>query len=101
MDPVRPRTIVLGPAVLAIIFISNADSHPWQVRCPEVKNSSSGSFLTDLKGSSPWVGSIFTKVDIVCSSFLTVPPRPHKSVIPTPASFTQHFIPVNHPTPSP
>src|SRR5258708_3753829 len=95
MHPVLPRTIVLGPAALAIIFISNADSQPWQVRCPEVKNSSSGSFLTDLKGSSPWVGSIFTKVDIVCSSFLTVESRQQKSVIRTAALFTQGFIRVN------
>src|SRR5262249_50508515 len=62
MQPVLPSTMVRGPAALAIIFISSADSHPWQVRWPEVKNSSNGSFLTDLKGSSFCVGSICTKV---------------------------------------
>src|SRR5215467_2036 len=78
IHPVLPRTMVLGPAALAIIFISSADSQPWQVRWPEVKNSSNGSFLTDLKGSSPGVGSIFTKVDIACSSFLAVETRQQK-----------------------
>src|SRR5215467_7510686 len=71
MHPVLPRTMVRGPAALAIIFISSADSQPWQVRWPEVKNSSSGSFLTDLNGSSFCVGSICTKVDMTSSlSFL-------------------------------
>src|SRR5215471_1059877 len=62
MQPVLPSTMVLGPAALAIIFMSSADSQPWQVRWPEVKNSSNGSFLTDLNGSSFCVGSICTKV---------------------------------------
>src|SRR2546421_12377373 len=70
MHPVLPSTMVLGPAALAIIFISRADSQPWHVRCPEVKNSSSGIFLTDLKGSSFWVGSIFTNV-AMASFFLS------------------------------
>src|SRR5262249_35042916 len=66
MQPVLPRTMVLGPAALAIIFMSSADSQPWQVRWPEVKNSSNGSFLTDLNGSSFCVGSICTKVAMTC-----------------------------------
>ena len=57
MHPVLPRTIVRGPAALAIIFITRADSQPWQVRWPEVKYSSRGSFFKDLKGSSCCVGS--------------------------------------------
>src|SRR6516225_101560 len=60
MHPVLPSTMVRGPAALTIIFITRADSHPWQVRWPEVKNSSRGSFLTPLKGSSFCVSSIFT-----------------------------------------
>jgi hypothetical protein len=43
---------VRGPAAFTIIFMTNADSHPWQVRWPEVKYSSSGIFFTDLIGSS-------------------------------------------------
>src|SRR5207249_10731025 len=57
MHPVLPSTIVRGPAALAIIFITRADSQPWQVRWPEVKNSSSGSFLTPLMGFNFWVGT--------------------------------------------
>src|ERR1700716_3374658 len=56
MHPVLPRTMVRGPAALTIIFITSADSQPWQVRCPEVKNSSKGSFFTPLKASSRCVG---------------------------------------------
>src|SRR5678815_1077250 len=41
-------------------FMTRDDSHPWQVRCPEVKYSSSGSFFTPLKGSSVCVGRSFT-----------------------------------------
>src|SRR6202043_3462793 len=51
MHPVLPRTIVRGPAAFAIIFITSADSQPWQVRWPEVKNSSSGIFFCPLNGS--------------------------------------------------
>src|SRR5262245_54716025 len=60
MQPVLPSTMVRGPAALTIIFMTRDDSHPWQVRCPEVKNSSSGSFFTPLKGSSVCVGRSFT-----------------------------------------
>src|SRR5439155_943424 len=60
MQPVLPSTMVRGPAALTINFITRADSHPWHVRWPEVKYSSSGTFLTPLKGSSCWVGSVST-----------------------------------------
>src|SRR5215468_5413157 len=60
MQPVLPSTMVRGPEALTIIFITSADSHPWQVRCPEVKYSSSGSFFTPLKGSIVCVGRSFT-----------------------------------------
>src|SRR5713226_6664255 len=60
MQPVLPRTMVRGPAALTIIFITKDDSHPWQVRWPEVKNSSSGSFFTPLNASSFCVGWSFT-----------------------------------------
>src|SRR2546429_7059925 len=52
MHPVLPSTTVRGPAAFTISFITRADSQPWQVRCPEVKNSSSGSFFTPLNASS-------------------------------------------------
>src|SRR5215471_1020127 len=81
MQPVLPSTMVRGPAALAIIFISSADSHPWQVRWPEVKNSSKGSFLTDLKGSNFCVGSIFTKVAMASLSFLMHKRTSEKSVL--------------------
>src|SRR3989304_5217820 len=58
MQPVLPRTIVRGPAALTISFITRADSHPWHVRWPEVKYSSSGTFFTPLKGSSCCVGRV-------------------------------------------
>src|SRR5262249_61243948 len=91
MHPVLPSTIVRGPAALAMSFISSADSHPWHVRCPEVKNSSSGSFLTDLKGSSFCVGSICTKVDIGCLlSFRCVKTHQRKSY-PRSGLFTQTY----------
>src|SRR6266849_5329651 len=64
MQPVLPRTMVRGPAAFTIIFITSADSHPWQVRWPEVKYSSRGSFFMLLKGSSCWVSSIVMKEDI-------------------------------------
>ena len=51
MQPVLPSTMVRGPAAFTIIFITSADSQPWQVRCPEVKNSCVGIFLTPLNGS--------------------------------------------------
>ena len=49
MHPVLPSMMVRGPAALAIIFITSADSQPWQVRWPEVKNSSSGIFFSPLE----------------------------------------------------
>ena len=52
MHPVLPRTTVRGPAAFTISFMTRADSHPWQVRWPEVKYSSWVTFLTPLKGSS-------------------------------------------------
>src|ERR1700693_1816720 len=66
MQPVLPSPIVRGPAALAIIFITRADSHPWQVRCPEVKNSSSGMFFCPLMGSS--LGRVTSKVAIAKTS---------------------------------
>jgi hypothetical protein len=51
MQPVEPSTIVRGPEALTISFMTSADSHPWHVRCPEVKYSSMVTFLTPLKGS--------------------------------------------------
>src|SRR2546425_10621819 len=56
MQPVLPSTMVRGPAALTISFMTKADSHPWHVRWPEVKYSSSGTFLTPLNGSSGWGG---------------------------------------------
>src|SRR3990172_6142096 len=58
MQPVLPSTIVRGPDALTISFITRADSHPWHVRWPEVKYSSSGTFFTPLKGSSCCVGRV-------------------------------------------
>src|SRR5262249_17480718 len=51
MQPVEPSTIVRGPDALTISFMTRADSHPWHVRCPEVKYSSRVTRLTPLKGS--------------------------------------------------
>src|SRR5713101_8249491 len=39
------------PAALTMSFMTRADSHPWHVRCPEVKYSSRVTFLTPRKGS--------------------------------------------------
>src|SRR5574341_1622746 len=58
MHPVLPRTMVRGPEAFTINFMTRADSHPWHVRCPEVKYSSSGTFLTPLKGSNCCVGKV-------------------------------------------
>src|SRR3990172_387489 len=49
MQPVAPSTMVRGPAALIISRMTRADSHPWQVRCPEVKYSSTDTFFTPLK----------------------------------------------------
>src|SRR5215472_8042900 len=76
MQPVLPSTMVRGPAALTIIFMTRADSQPWQVRCPEVKNSSSGSFFTPLKGSSVCVGRSFRSSAISLSLTAMIdPPR--------------------------
>src|SRR6266566_5827484 len=48
MQPVEPSTIVRGPAAFTMCRITRADSHPWQVRCPETKSSSYGTSLTPL-----------------------------------------------------
>ena len=69
MHPVLPSMIVLGPAALAIVFITSDDSQPWHVLWPEVKNSSNGIFLTALKGSNFWVGSICTYVAMIPHPF--------------------------------
>src|SRR5712692_3251513 len=75
MHPVLPSTTVRGPAALAIIFMTRADSQPWHVRWPEVKNSSSGIFFTPLKGSNFWVGTSI-KVAISSSSLKTLAADP-------------------------
>src|SRR5438093_13770247 len=51
MHPVEPSTIVRGPDALTMSFMTSADSHPWQVRCPDVKYSSIVTRLTPRKGS--------------------------------------------------
>src|SRR3989475_1743986 len=55
MQPVEPSTIVRGPAAFTISFMISADSHPWQVRWPDVKYSSIVTFLMPRKGSRTWV----------------------------------------------
>src|SRR3954470_15442601 len=52
MQPVLPRTMVRGPAAFTISLVTTAVSQPWQVRWPEVKCSSRGSFFTPLNMSS-------------------------------------------------
>ena len=42
--------MVRGPAAFTISFMTRADSQPWQVRCPDVKYSSSGDLLDALEG---------------------------------------------------
>src|SRR4029453_12562161 len=51
MQPVEPSTMVRGPDALTMSFMTSADSHPWQVRCPEGKYSSIVTRLTPRKGS--------------------------------------------------
>src|SRR4030095_13269335 len=51
MPPVDPSTIVGGPDALTMSFMTSADSHPWQVRCPEVKYSSIVTRLAPRKGA--------------------------------------------------
>src|SRR5947209_18803186 len=58
MQPVEPSTIVRGPAAFTMSFMTRADSHPWQVRWPEVKYSSSVTFLTPRNGSRIWVALV-------------------------------------------
>src|SRR5436190_24392226 len=58
MQPVEPSTIVRGPDAFTMSFMTSADSHPWQVRWPEVKYSSSVTFLTPRKGSMIWVALV-------------------------------------------
>src|ERR1035437_11189718 len=65
MQPVLPRTTVLGPAAFASSVMICADWQPWHVRWPDVKYSSCGTFLTPLKGSRFCVGFSSTKVLIV------------------------------------
>src|SRR5512147_2926622 len=70
MQPVDPSTIVRGPAALTMSFITSADSQPWQVRWPEVKYSSSVTFLTPLKGSRICVAFVNVSAMMVSSSLL-------------------------------
>src|ERR1039458_8940645 len=65
MQPVLPRTTVLGPAAFASSFMICADWQPWHVRWPDVKYSSCGTFLTPLKASRFCVGFSSTKV-LIC-----------------------------------
>src|SRR5262245_54741964 len=58
MHPVEPSTIVRGPAALTISFMTSADSHPWQVRWPDVKYSSIVTRLIPLKGSRTCVALV-------------------------------------------
>src|SRR5918992_5273784 len=52
MQPVAPVTMVRGPAAFAMSRIGREDRQPWQVRWPELKYSSTGTFFIDLIGSS-------------------------------------------------
>src|SRR5262245_61764625 len=65
MQPVEPSTMVRGPAALTISFITRADSHPWQVRCPEVKYSSRVTRLMPRKGSRIWVALVNAVVSAI------------------------------------
>src|SRR2546430_6158100 len=58
MQPVEPSTIVRGPAAFTMSFMTSADSQPWHVRWPEVKYSSSVTFLTPRNGSRIWVALV-------------------------------------------
>src|SRR3989304_1202550 len=49
MQPVAPSTMVRGPAALIISRMTRADSQPWQVRCPDVKYSSTDTLFPPLK----------------------------------------------------
>src|SRR5437773_4577523 len=65
MQPVEPSTIVRGPDAFTMSFMTSADSHPWQVRWPEVKYSSSVTFLTPRKGSRIWVALVNVVVSAI------------------------------------
>src|SRR5438874_1541328 len=60
MHPVEPSTIVRGPDALTMCRMTSADSHPWQVRCPETKSSSYGTSFTPLIGGSAVVSTAIT-----------------------------------------
>src|SRR5207248_307043 len=49
-----------GPEALTMCRMTSADSHPWQVRCPETKSSSYGTSLMPLIGGSAVVSTAIT-----------------------------------------
>src|ERR1035441_5308599 len=65
MQPVLPRTTVLGPAAFASSFMICAGWQPLHVRWPDLKYSSCGTFLTPLKASRFCVGFSSTNVLII------------------------------------
>src|SRR5712692_8129302 len=69
MQPVEPSTMVRGPAALTMSFMTSADSHPWQVRWPEVKFSSMVTFLIPRNASSTWVALASVSAMAVLSLF--------------------------------
>src|SRR6266508_5766045 len=73
MHPVEPSTIVRGPDAFTMSFMTSADSHPWQVRCPEVKYSSIVTRLTPRNGSRICVALL----NIVVSAMVASPLFPN------------------------
>src|SRR5216117_2530696 len=65
MQPVEPSTIVRGPAAFTMCRITRADSHPWQVRCPETKSSSYGTSLMPLIGGRFCAGMISVVISLL------------------------------------
>src|SRR5215813_6187220 len=94
MHPVEPRTIVRGPEALTISFITRADSQPWQVRCPDVKYSSSVTRLTPLNGSRICVALVNVVVSAIsvislslgCGSHLLAHAPPILDALASPAA---------------
>src|SRR5215470_19453144 len=74
MQPVEPSTMVRGPAAFTMSFMISADSHPWQVRWPEVKYSSIVTFLIPRNGSRTWVALANVSAMAVVSLFTHAEP---------------------------
>src|SRR4030095_9608277 len=72
MQPVDPSTIVRGPDAFTMSFMTSADSHPWQVRCPEVKCSSIVTRLTPRNGSRICVALLNVVVSAMVASPLSI-----------------------------